>query len=88
MKKKVKKLIMIIGIVLASVLVIEFFITTWTPKIKGDNSISELHKVEINGADNEMMIRGNNKDNPVVIFVHGGPCCSGILYDKKVSRHT
>ena len=83
MKKKVKKLITIIGIVLASVLVIEFFIPTWTPKIKGDNSISELHKIEINGADIEMMIRGNNKDNPVVIFIHGGPCCSEIPYVRK-----
>lgn len=83
MKKKAIKWITIIGIVLALVLVFELFIPTWTPKIKSENSISELRKVEINGADIEMMIRGNNKDNPAVIFVHGGPCCSEIPYVRK-----
>jgi pimeloyl-ACP methyl ester carboxylesterase len=29
------------------------------------------------------MIRGNDKDNPVIIFVHGGPGCSEIPYADK-----
>lgn len=83
MKKKAMKLIRIIGIIFAFILAIELFVPTWTPKIKGDNSISELRKVEINGANIEMMIRGKDRDNPVVIFVHGGPCCSEIPYARK-----
>lgn len=83
MKKKAIKLIRIIGIIFAFILAIELFVPTWTPKIKGDNSISELRKVEINGANIEMMIRGKDRDNPVVIFVHGGPCCSEIPYARK-----
>lgn len=83
MKKKAVKLIRIIGIIFAFILAIELFVPTWTPKIKGDNSISELRKVEINGANIEMMIRGKDRDNPVVIFVHGGPCCSEIPYARK-----
>lgn len=51
MKKKVIKLIRIIVIIFVFVLIIELFAPTWTPKIKGDNSISELRKVEINGAN-------------------------------------
>lgn len=83
MKKKVIKLIKCIGVVLMVALIIELFAPTWTPKIKGENSISELRKVEINGTDIEMMIRGADKDNPVIIFVHGGPCCSEIPYVRK-----
>ena len=82
-KKKSIKFTTIIAIVFIFVLIIELFIPTWTPRIKGDNSISELRKVEINGANIEMMIRGNSKGNSVVIFVHGGPCCSEIPYARK-----
>lgn len=83
MKKKTIKWTRIIIIMFVFILIIELFIPTWTPKIKGDNTISELRKVEINGADIEIMIRGNSKANPVVIFVHGGPCCSEIPYARK-----
>lgn len=86
MKKKTIKWTRIIIIMFVSFLIIELFAPTWTPKIKGDNSISELRKVEINGADIEIMIRGNSKDNPVLIFVHGGPCCSEIPYARKYQR--
>jgi pimeloyl-ACP methyl ester carboxylesterase len=53
---------------------------TWTPKISNKNSISELRKVRINETDIEVMIRGCNRDNPIIVFVHGGPCCSEIPY--------
>ena len=62
---------------------IALFSPTWTPHIKGDNSISALEQVEINGSSHEIMIRGNDKDNPVIIFVHGGPGCPEIPYADK-----
>lgn len=64
-------------------LLIELFRPTWTPKISGDNSISELRSVMVNGTELEVMIRGVNKNNPIVIFVHGGPCCSEIPYIRR-----
>lgn len=64
-------------------LIIGLFLPTWTHHIKGDNSISVLEQVEINGSNHEIMIRGNNKDNPVIIFVHGGPGCPEIPYAHK-----
>jgi len=39
-----------------------------------ENSISEKIFVEINGARQGMFIRGKSLDNPVLLFVHGGPC--------------
>ena len=38
------------------------------------NSISEKIFVEINGVKQGMFLRGTNLENPVVLFVHGGPC--------------
>ena len=83
MKKKIGKCVKILGIVLLALIVIGFIRPTWTPKIKGDNSISELRKVKIGDTELEVMIRGNDRNNPVLIFVHGGPCCSEIPYARK-----
>lgn len=64
-------------------LIVRFFMPPYTHSIHAENSISELRKVKINDTDLEIMIRGNNRDNPVIIFVHGGPCCSEIPYVRK-----
>lgn len=71
--KNIKKLIKYIGVIIIIVLIIALFSPTWTSHIKGENSISALEQVEINGSSHEIMIRGNDKDNPVIIIVHGGP---------------
>ena len=83
MKYKPLKIIMIILSVIVIFLLFQFFKPTWSPKIKAEKSISELRKVEINGTELEVMIRGYDKENPIVIFVHGGPCCSEIPYVRK-----
>ncbi|HEU4515188.1 MAG TPA: DUF6064 family protein [Nocardioidaceae bacterium] len=36
-------------------------------------SVAELTKVEVNGHDQWLMIRGNSADNPVLLFLAGGP---------------
>ena len=61
-------------------LILALFFPTWTQDIKADNSISKLEQVEINGSNHEIMIRGNDKDNPVIIVVHGGPGTPEIPY--------
>jgi len=81
--KNIKKLIKMIGIIIIILLLIALFRPTWTPNIKGDNSISVLEKVEINGSIHEIMIRGNDKNNPVIIVVHGGPGTPEIAYVDK-----
>jgi L-proline amide hydrolase len=35
------------------------------------NGITELKTVKINGLKHEMLIRGTNRDNPVILFIHG-----------------
>lgn len=83
MKKRIIKTVKWVGILLVLLLLIGLCFPTWTSRISKENSISELRKIKINDTSLEIMIRGNNKDNPVVLFVHGGPCCSEIPYIKK-----
>jgi pimeloyl-ACP methyl ester carboxylesterase len=44
-----------------------------SPKIEAVNSISELRKVMIGGLEQWLLIRGENKNNPLLLLVHGGP---------------
>lgn len=81
MKKKRKLLIFLLAITV--LIVLGLFFPTWTPNIKGENSIAILEQIEINGTQLEVMIRGTDKHNPVIIFVHGGPGCSEIPYVRK-----
>lgn len=71
--KRIKKLIKFIGVIIIILLKIALFSPTWTQDIKGENSISVLEQVEVNGSKHEIMIRGKDKENPVIIVVHGGP---------------
>ncbi len=47
-----------------------------TKQIKTDNGISEINNLDINGTQQYVLIRGEDKDNPVLLFLHGGPGAS------------
>ena len=83
MRKRIHKCLKIFGLVLLTLIVISLIRPTWTPPIEGENSISEFRMVEINHENIQVMIRGYDRENPVLIFVHGGPCCSEIPYIRK-----
>lgn len=80
--KNIKKPIKFIGVIII-LLIILLVRPTWTQPIKGNNSISTLEQVKLNGSSNDIMIRGKDKDNPVILFVHGGPGTSEIPYADK-----
>lgn len=80
MKRKILESLKISIITLASLVLAGLIFPTWTPSIPGDQSISTLEQIDINGAGHEVMIRGVDKRNPIVIFVHGGPGCTEIPY--------
>lgn len=86
MKSKIRRIAKVTLIVFALLLLAGLVFPTWTPAIKEDNSISVLKSIEINGAEHTVMIRGVNRDNPVLLFVHGGPGSSEIPYVRKYQR--
>jgi pimeloyl-ACP methyl ester carboxylesterase len=78
-KKTVKKVSSIIVIALIIFLVRP----AYTPSIKGNNSVSELVQINVGGQFQTLSIRGTNKDNPIVLFLHGGPGLPQICYSRK-----
>ncbi|MGI2293849.1 alpha/beta fold hydrolase [Paenibacillus sp. GXUN7292] len=84
--RKLLKILKISTIAVVILIFIGLIFPTWTPSIKGANSISVLEKVEINGTKHALMIRGVDKNNPILIFVHGGPGCSEIPYVRKYQK--
>lgn len=78
-----KVLLIVLGIVLLIMLAILIrFITTSKNNIKPfvdeqgnvlEGSIAEKIFIDVNGEKNGMIIRGKSKDNPVLLFISGGP---------------
>jgi len=42
-------------------------------RITSPNGVQDLCKVSLGGADQWISVRGRNRDNPVLLYVHGGP---------------
>lgn len=78
---RIKKGLAILGIVGAVSSVFVWFTqgNTSTPAILNEdgeiekNSISELQEVELNGRKELISVRGKNRNNPVLLFLAGGP---------------
>lgn len=80
MKKKIIKRVTVI--VILSIIAL-LFRPTYTPSINGNKSISELTQIRVGGQNQTLLIRGKNKDNPIVLFLHGGPGLAQICYARK-----
>ncbi|OAA95097.1 proline iminopeptidase [Clostridium coskatii] len=78
---KLKRNTVILGslFILILILIIFSYFSTDTPIIVDKNgnplpkSIAELRKVQLNGRQEWISIRGENKNNPVLLFLAGGP---------------
>ncbi|MDR0952305.1 MAG: alpha/beta hydrolase [Oscillospiraceae bacterium] len=79
-KKRVAKILKIIAITLAAltlilvlVVAVGRLINYLKTDIKTENGIQEKRYVRLGGIEQYLYIRGQDKDNPVIIFLHGGP---------------
>lgn len=64
---------MLILVVLGIILIAFSQLMAATPKIAKENSIAELRKVQLNGRKEWVSIRGENRNNPLLLFLAGGP---------------
>jgi len=75
--RKVMKLIMVAFLILCfwSIVIIGILRirNANKSKINTDNGIQENIYVEIGGIEQYLQIRGEDKDNPVILWLHGGP---------------
>ena len=44
-----------------------------TRAIRGEESIAEIRSVELGGFQQAVLLRGNDRRNPILLYVHGGP---------------
>ena len=71
-KRILKGLGFFVGASLA-IVVILVLIPTRTPTVEGANAIASLEPVELGGVDQWLLIRGRDRSNPVLLYLHGGP---------------
>lgn len=81
-----KKFFKITMVALVILLLLALFIPSRTPKKEGNNSIASIQKVEIGGIEQYIMIRGRDIDNPILLFLHGGPGYAQISYARKYQK--
>ena len=80
-------ILLVLLIVLALV-----FLPGYTPRIKNSGelseqkSIAELQKVIIGNSEQWVLIRSENIDNPILLFVHGGPGTSQLTLIRNNTR--
>lgn len=78
-KRKLDNKIKLFFIVFISAVILNIILSFFsqimanTEEINGENSISKLEKIKINGTNQWISIRGENKDNPIILFLAGGP---------------
>lgn len=81
--KLIKKVIKITLVILITGLLLILFLPSRTPQIEGDNSVASIQKVELGGTDQYLMIRGRDINNPILLFLHGGPGYPQISFARK-----
>jgi len=65
----------IVGAFVLLLLVLAGWYGAWprTPSIDGPDAIAELTSVELGGLEQWLLIRGADRSNPVLLWLHGGP---------------
>ncbi len=83
---------LIIAIVVVVLVVLRFLIPAGTPRIrlKGKvdpaKSIALLEKVTLGGSGQWVLERSENTDNPVILFLHGGPGTSQLTSNRRNTK--
>lgn len=74
-----KKRIILLILLLFIIALLYFMLRSYTPAIKDKqgrimpNSIASIEQVEINNTRQWIVMRGENKDNPILLWLDGGP---------------
>ena len=55
------------------ILVLVYSFKSFTVPILESGSVAKLTRIEVNGDQQYLLIRGRSRENPVLLFVHGGP---------------
>ncbi len=94
--KRALLVVIILIIIFITVFWNKIFGTGYTPVITDENgdlipeSIALLEKINLGGMEQSILIRGSNKNNPIILWLHGGPGSSQMpiahKYDKELEK--
>lgn len=73
---KIFKIIKWLFLFLFILLLIIYFRPSWTPSIASTNgkiSIASIEKIELGKLKQSVLIRSTDANNPILLFIHGGP---------------
>lgn len=74
MKKKALRITLFaLAIFLLLIAVYKFVLSGHSTPLFGQNSIVEYVTVELGSVQQDILIRGENVDNPILLYIHGGP---------------
>lgn len=76
MKKVIGKIVIILLVfilLLIGIVIGVRLYNKWKTTIKTENGIEESIYVKIGGIEQSLQIRGENQNNPIILFLHGGP---------------
>ncbi|MCK5130307.1 MAG: alpha/beta hydrolase [Clostridiales bacterium] len=79
-KKRVFKIILLI--IILSPLIFKMF--SFTPKI--DGGISEMRSIEIGGVRQTILLRGEDINNPILLYLHSGPGTTELIPFRKAHQ--
>ena len=83
------KILKWVGITILSLIVL-LFLTRWigqgVNRRTPSGGINKSMYVDINGSRQWISIYGQDKDNPVLLYLHGGPGAATSLYDYAFTR--
>jgi pimeloyl-ACP methyl ester carboxylesterase len=74
------------------VLIMRFFLPVGTPRIRltgrsgTTKAIAVLEKLRIGGSDQWVLERSENTDNPIILFLHGGPGTSQLTLNRRNTK--
>lgn len=66
-------------------------IPPFTASIPGDNSIAEIKTISLGGYPQKVLLRGNNRESPILLYLHGGPGAGQMVlapgYSSELEKH-
>ncbi len=89
MIQRIKKILKVTGLVIISfiaIILVAHFTGSVINNRTAEGGINESMYVDINGTKQWINIYGQDKDNPVLLYLHGGPGSSTSIFDYVVTR--